>query len=102
MYQYGDNGIKDGIVAVVAGGGNQESILKETAAAGANTFLTGISTKNDFSKSAHEFAREHRINILGGTHYSTEKFACIAMVDYFNKLGLPAEFIADKPVMEDL
>ena len=67
-----------------------------------NVFVSGITVKNDYSKAAHEFAQAHKINILGGTHYSTEKFACIAMMDYFKKLGLPAKFIADEPVVEYL
>jgi putative NIF3 family GTP cyclohydrolase 1 type 2 len=102
LYCYGGNDIRGGKVAVVAGGGNSVEILEEVAAAGVNVFVTGISAKNGFSRAAHEFAQEHQINILGGTHYSTEKFACMAMVDYFKKLDLPAEFIADDPVMEDI
>jgi len=51
---------------------------------------------------AHKIAEENGINVLGGTHYSTEKFACIAMVDYFKKLNLPSEFIEDEPVLEDM
>jgi hypothetical protein len=39
---------------------------------------------------------------LGGTHYSTEKFACMAMTKYFEKLGLPSEFIEDAPGLADL
>ena len=76
--------------------------LEAIAQEGVNTFVTGITAKNSHSQKAHEFAESHGINILGGTHYSTEQFACIAMCDYFNKLGLPAQFIKDKPVMEDL
>jgi len=53
-------------------------------------------------RKAHEFAEKHKVNLLGGTHYSTEKFACIAMIDYFKKIGLSAEFIKDEPVMEDM
>jgi len=102
LYNYGDNGIKNGKVAVVAGGGNEKGILEEIAGAGVNTFITGITAKSEYSKEAHDFAKKHKINILGGTHYSTEVFACVAMVDYFKKIGLPSEFIADKPVMEDM
>jgi len=102
LYNYGDNEIKDRTVAIIAGGGNDVNMLEEIAKAGVNTFVTGITAKNDHSKKAHEFAKKHRINILGGTHYSTERFACISMVDYFKKFGLPAEFIEDKPVMEDI
>ena len=101
LYNYGDNEIKNRTVAVVAGSGLDETI-EEIAQNNVNILITGISVKNDHSKKAHEFAEKHRINILGGTHYSTERFACISMVDYFKKIGLPSEFIEDKPVMEDM
>lgn len=102
LYRYGLDGIAKKKVAVVAGGGNEAGLLKEIADEGVNVLLTGIIAKNEFSKPAHEFAKRHKINLLGGTHYSTEKFACIAMVDYFKKLGLSAEFVADQPTMEDI
>lgn len=102
LYQYGSNEIVDGKVAVVAGGGNEIGVLREIVDEDINVLITGIIAKNDFSKPAHEFAKERGINLLGGTHYSTEKFACIAMVDYFSKLGLPTEFISDNPMMEDI
>lgn len=101
LYKYGDNNLKDGIVAVVAGGGLEETI-EEIAQNNVNILVTGITAKNEYSRKAHEFAEKHRINVLGGTHYSTEKFACIAMVDYFKKAGLPSEFIEGEPVMEDM
>ncbi|MFH0805416.1 MAG: Nif3-like dinuclear metal center hexameric protein [Patescibacteria group bacterium] len=101
LYNYGDSEIKDGIVAVVAGGGLDEAI-EEVSRNKANVFITGITAKNDHSKKSHDFAKKHRINILGGTHYSTERFACISMIDYFKKLGLSSNFIEDKPVMEDM
>lgn len=101
-YNYGSNEIKNKTVAIVAGGGNDVETIKEIAKAGVNTFVTGITTKNDHSKKAHDFAEKYKINVLGGTHYSTERFTCIAMVDYFKKVGLPSEFIEDKPVMEDM
>lgn len=101
---YKNNGdeIKNQKVAVVAGGGNDLEILKEVFDEGVNTFVTGISAKNNHSKSAHDFAKKNKINILGGTHYSTEKFACINMCQYFQKLNLSSEFIDDNPVLEDL
>lgn len=102
LYKYGEDQIKNGTVAIIAGGGNDVDMLEEIAGAGVNTFVTGITAKNDYSKKAHEFAEQNGINILGGTHYSTETFACIAMCDYFRKLGLPSEFIGDEPVMEDM
>lgn len=102
LYQYGDVRIKDGRVALVAGGGNDLSLTPDIAKEGINTFLVGISAKSEYSKPAHDFLRQNKINLLGGTHESTEKFACIAMCNYFKKLGLPAEHIEDVPLMEDL
>ena len=102
LYNYGDNEIKDKKIAIIAGGGNKIDFLENIAKLNINTFITGVSIKNDHSKKAHDFAKKHKINVLGGTHYSSEKFACISMVNYFKKLGLESEFIEDKPLMEDI
>jgi len=102
LYPYGNQEIKDQRVAIVAGGGNSIESLQEVTESKVNTFITGISVSNDHSKEAHDYAKEHKINILGGTHYSTERFACQAMCKYFEKLNLPCEFIEDKPGMEDI
>lgn len=102
LYEYGGNEIKKGVVAVIAGGGNNVEMLEEIVKAKINTFVTGITVKNEHSRKAHEFAERNKINLLGGTHYSTEKFACIAMCDYFKKIGIDCEFIEDKPLLEDL
>jgi putative NIF3 family GTP cyclohydrolase 1 type 2 len=102
LYQYGDDAIRGGTVAVVAGGGNNVEMLKDISSAGVNTFVTGVTVKNAFSRPAHAYAEQHGINVLGGTHYSTEKFACQAMVAYFGHLGVSSEFIEDVPMMEDL
>lgn len=98
LYKYGSDIINN---KRVAGGGNDLDIL-ETIPKGINLFITGVSIKNDYAKKSHDYLRKKKINLLGGTHYSTEKFACIAMVDYFKKLGLPCEFIEGKPGLEDM
>ncbi|MFA5297338.1 MAG: Nif3-like dinuclear metal center hexameric protein [Lutibacter sp.] len=102
LYNHGEEKIKDGMISVIAGGGNSVEMLEEVVKEGINTFVTGITVKNEHSQKAHEFAEQNKINILGGTHYSTEKFACMAMCKYFEKIGLSAEFIADEPVIEDI
>jgi len=101
LYKYGSDDIKKG-VALVAGGGNDVEILQEVVDAGVNVFVTGVSVNNAFAKEPHEFASKNKINILGGTHYSTEKFACIAMVDYFSGLGLESEFVAGEVCFGDI
>ena len=58
--------------------------------------------KNDWSAAAHELPANNRINIFGGTHYSNEKFACMAMCTYFKNMGIPAEFVEDEPCFEDM
>jgi len=102
LYNYGDNHIKNKMVAIIAGGGNDVDMLEEIANEGVNTFVAGVTIKSDHSKKAHEFAEKNKINVLGGTHYSTEKFACIKLCDYFKKLKLPCEFIEDEPLLADL
>ena len=102
LYLYGDWEIKGKKVAVVAGGGNSVDTLKEIKAKNINVLLTGLTKLNDYSRPAHEFAKKNMINILGGTHYSTEKFACIEICKYFKKLGLKAQFLEGKPGFADL
>ena len=100
--KYGSDKIKDQKVALIAGGGNEIEIIQEIIDLGINTYVTGITALNEYSKEVHEFEKENGINIIGGTHYSTEKFACIALCKYFKKLGLNCEFLEDFPVLEDL
>jgi putative NIF3 family GTP cyclohydrolase 1 type 2 len=102
LYPYGSSEIAGGRVAVVAGGGLEKVILEQVAAEGINVFITGITAINDYSRRAHDFARRQRISLLGGTHYSTEAFACKAMCRYFEKPGLECMFIEGEPGMEDL
>jgi len=102
LYQYGADEIKNEVVAVAAGGGNIIQLHEEMAKDGVNLLVTGVTIKNNFTQKTHDSATEKKINILGGTHYSTEKPACQAMRGYFQKLGLPAEFIEGTPGMADL
>lgn len=48
-----------------------------------------------------QWAKQMRLQSLE-QHYSSGKFACISVVDYFSDLGLRYEFIKDIPVMEDI
>lgn len=102
LWKYGSDEITNHKVAVVGGGGNNIEGIEEIVKLGINTYVTGVTVLNDFSKEVHEFEKENKINIIGGTHYSTEKFACIALSEYFEKIGLTCEFIEDQPVLEDI
>ncbi|MCL2637803.1 MAG: Nif3-like dinuclear metal center hexameric protein [Oscillospiraceae bacterium] len=102
LYQYGSDEIKDNRVSICAGGGNDMEIVSKLVAFGVNTHIVGISRHSIYSEEAHNFEKENGINLLGGTHYSSEKYACIAMCNYFQKLGIESEFISDIPCLEDL
>jgi putative NIF3 family GTP cyclohydrolase 1 type 2 len=102
LWKYGSDLIENQRVALIAGGGNEIDIIQEVMELGINTYVTGVVAINDYSKNTHEFEIENRFNLIGGTHYSTEKFACIALCEYFEKLGLNCEFIEGQPCMADL
>ena len=102
LYPYGDADIHDGKVAIVAGGGNDMEVLPAVAEKGIHTLITGITVENERTAEVHQYEKEKRINLLGGTHYSTEKFACQRICDYFAQHGLTARFVPDIPVFEDL
>ncbi len=102
IYQYGEEEIKNQKIGLVTGGGLMKSTLKELNKKGINTFITGLTAINEYSRDLHKYAEEKEINLLGGTHYSTEKFACKKMCKYFEEKGLPARFIEGEPVMADL
>ena len=58
---------------------------------------------NDYPPSIefHDLAKKKKVNVLAATHYSTEKFACIALIEYFQQLGLSCEFLDGQYFYED-
>jgi putative NIF3 family GTP cyclohydrolase 1 type 2 len=103
--QYGNEIIENRRIAIAAGGGCIDFVARELSALDVNTYLTGLTKPMPSFEPGMEFhriAKENKINVVGATHYSTEKFACMAMVDYFVKLGMEAEFVEGTPCMEDL
>lgn len=99
IWEYGSSEIPDQRVALVAGGGNDPDVAKSVVDAGVKTYITGVTQKNpgwELSLKFHEICEENEINVIGCTHYSTEKFACIAVQKFFEKLGLPTEFVEDE------
>lgn len=102
LYSYGDNIIKDGRIAIVAGGGNNKDTISEMLENNVNILITGISINDGSHSEIHKLEQKNCINLLGGTHYSTEKFACQRMCNYFEKLGLYSIFIEGQPIYEDM
>ncbi|MDD4415084.1 MAG: Nif3-like dinuclear metal center hexameric protein [Oscillospiraceae bacterium] len=99
---YGNDNLKGEKIAICPGGGNIKEVAEEMLDNNVRTLITGVTIVNDYSRGIHEFEKENEINLLGGTHYSSEKYAPMAMCEYFNDLGLPSEFIDDEPDLFDL
>ena len=102
LYKYGSDTIPNGVVGICAGGGNDPAVINELIENDVKLLISGLSLENKYSQEAHRLEKEHDINLIGGTHYSSEKFACMAMCRYFAGLGLQAEFICDTPCFADL
>jgi putative NIF3 family GTP cyclohydrolase 1 type 2 len=93
-----------GRVAIAAGGGAQREILEASLELGCRTYVTGNAATRcrlDFVREEvrdfHSLAREAGVAVVDGTHYGTEKLPQLAMVEWFRKRGLPAEFVPDGP-----
>jgi putative NIF3 family GTP cyclohydrolase 1 type 2 len=105
IWRHGKDIIDRKTVAVAAGGGCIDFVAEELAVLKINTFLTGCTRpilSFEPNMEFHRIAKENKINLVGATHYSTEKFACMAMVKYFTGFGINAEFVEGIPCMEDL
>ena len=93
-----------GRVAVVAGGGADADILRESIDRGCLTYVTGNAATNcrlDFvQEKVREFrklADEAEVALIDAMHYGMEKPPQLAMVSWFRRLGLRAEFVPDGP-----
>jgi putative NIF3 family GTP cyclohydrolase 1 type 2 len=93
-----------GRVAVVAGGGADRAVLAEALERGCETYVTGNAATNCVIPFVQEAVREFReladeagVALVDATHYGLEKPPQLAMVGWFERLGLPAEFKPDGP-----
>ena len=105
LIRNGSDIIRNGRVAVVAGGGSVGFAVKEISELGINMYITGTTRQVpeiEFVREFHTIIEEKQINVIGATHYTTEKYACIAMVRYFENLGLPSEFLEGRYYLKDL
>ncbi len=104
VWNYGAPEITNQEVALVAGGGNYPEIAEELVETETRTYITGVTKKvpsYEPSLRFHQICEENRINVIAATHYSTEKWACIAVLKFFERVGLPSEFVEDIPSFQD-
>jgi putative NIF3 family GTP cyclohydrolase 1 type 2 len=93
-----------GRVCVVAGGGADRAVLVEALERGCETYVTGNAATNcvipfvqEAVRDFRELADEQGIALVDAMHYGMEKPPQLAMVGWFERLGLPAEFRPDGP-----
>ncbi len=90
-----------GKVAIVTGGGFVPEIIEQAKELGVNTYITGIITPNasEYDKSTYKdkFSKIKKldINVIGCSHYLTEKWAMLYSIPYFSDI-CKSEFIEDK------
>ena len=103
VYPYGDEQLIDGKIALMGGGASNPDIYAELREKGVNLFLTGITWRSiPWVARNHAAAKAAGVTLVGGTHYSTEKYAPMEMVKFFEQLGLESEFIPETPKMQEL
>ena len=93
-----------GMVAIVTGGGFVPKLIQDAKERGAQTYITGIITPNasDYDKKYYGPALKEinklGLNIIGCSHYLTEKWAMEYSLPYFSRI-CKAEFIEDKEAL---
>lgn len=96
-----------GRVAVVTGGGFVPELIQEARNKRCDTYITGIITPNSsqYSKTnyppALEAVKKIPINLIGASHYLTEKWAMEFSVSYFMQF-CKTEFIEDISALKKL
>jgi len=93
-----------GRVAVIAGGGADAEILQASIERGCQTYVTGNAATNcridwvqEKVRLFRELAEGTNVALIDAMHYGMEKPPQLAMVTWFRRLGLPAEFVPDGP-----
>ncbi len=103
VYPYGAEELEGGRMALMGGGASNPAIYEELREKGINVFFTGMTTPRvPWIARIHEAAKAAGVTLIGGCHYSTEKFAPMEMVKFFQGLGLEAEFIEETPHLDEM
>ena len=103
LYAYGEERLPGGKIALMGGGASNPNIYEWLRQQDINLFFTGMSSPEiPWVARNHAAAKAAGVSILGGTHYSTEKYAPMEMVRFFERLGLESEFLPETPNFAEL
>jgi putative NIF3 family GTP cyclohydrolase 1 type 2 len=101
-----NNCAEEGFTAVVAGAGDQPEILIRAKELGCTTYITGTAVHRwafepvqKSNKVFHALAKESKINLIGASHYHTEKCAVQDVEAFLQEKGYQVTFLED-PVLE--
>ncbi len=96
-------------IGVAAGGGDIPELLQYVYDDDCDTLLTGtienrwdIPFVQEANKKFHELNSDLKINLIGGTHYGTERPAMINIKKLFNKIGIDCEFCEDENLLNEV
>jgi putative NIF3 family GTP cyclohydrolase 1 type 2 len=96
-------------LAVVAGGGDLPDLLQMVSDHGCDTLLTGtvenrfaVPVIQELNAKFHELNSELKLNLIGGTHFGTERPAMVRVVDMLRQYGLPCEYCEDEDLLNVL
>jgi len=93
-------------VAVVAGGGDMPDVLQQAYDLGCDTFLTGtvehrwsIPFVQESNRKFHELNRRLKKNLIGGTHFGTERPAMVYVTELFEEYGIECQYCEDETLL---
>jgi len=93
-------------VAVVAGSGDLPDLLQDVHDRGCDTMLMGTLEHRwaipAIQEAHQQFLRLNdklRINVIGGSHFGTERPAMMQVVQLFTTMGIPCEYCEDEGLL---
>lgn len=93
-------------IAIIAGGGDEPDILQEAQRLGADTMIGGtIENTWNFppvqalNKAFHHLNDSLKLNLIGASHYATERPAMINVLKFFNQIGIESSFLEDEDLL---
>jgi putative NIF3 family GTP cyclohydrolase 1 type 2 len=96
-------------LAVVAGGGDLPDLLQMAYDHGCDTLLTGtvenrfaVPVLQELNRKFHKLNSELKLNLIGGTHFGTERPAMIRAVEMLQVYEVPCEYCEDEDLLNAL
>lgn len=93
-------------IAVAAGGGDLPDLLQEAHDLGCDTLLTGTAKNRwevpcfqEANRRFHELNETLKLNLIGGTHFGTERPAMREVTRLFRSWGLACEYLEDEELL---